>query len=347
MKLLIFRSGAYGDCIIITPVLRYLHSKGHELYVQTGKRGMEVLQNNPYVRRLIQHKEETPIEKLAENIEYVRRKMGCEKVIDFSESLEVSLSQHPRSPNYKLPKQERFERFNRNFYEYSFEHMYRIFPESRQITVVPDSHVIKPFYQPELFYKDHEIRDAESHLKKDSFNILIGMSGSGTHKAWPWIEDFCTGICGKYPELYLITVGDEKCKLIEPQHERILNLSGKISMRQAMSITGLVDLVISPDTGIIHASGCYSTPKICLLGHNTKECVTKHFINDYSIEADPNLAPCAPCLYLIYNMKHQCPLHPATQSSVCMADGLSLKRVFNHFDSVYAELKKRSQPASA
>lgn len=330
MKILIFRSGAFGDCLIITPVLRYLHSQGHELYVVTSKRGMEVFKNNPHIHRLIQHKEETPIDKLSENIEHLQKKFKCDKVIDFSESIEVSLSQHPRSPNYKMSKPERLERFNRNFYEYSFEHAKSGYDFIYNPTELD-------LYRPELFFDRNELDDAMQYVDEFKFNILIGMSGSGNNKCWPWTQDLANKIVDDFPDVHIITVGDEKSRLIEPDpiEGKITNLAAKIPMRTSMALTGLVDLVIAPDTGIIHAAGCYDTPKICLLGHNTKECITKHFQNDYSIEADEALAPCAPCLYLIYDMKLQCPLSLKTGGSICMSDGLPLMKVYERFKQVY------------
>jgi ADP-heptose:LPS heptosyltransferase len=346
MKILIFRSGAYGDVLITTPIVRYLKSQGHEIFYVTSKRGMEVLKNNPHISRLIQHKEETPIEKLSEEIEWLRKKFKCEKVIDFSESIEVALSQHPRSPNYKLPKPERIARFNRNFYEYSFEHA------DLKVGPFPDDVEESNFYRPTLFFEKNELYDvrdegrktAASFIKPDCFNVLFGMSGSGTNKAWPFMEDFGLKLCADYPDVHIITVGDEKCRLIEPELEgRITNLSGKIPMRMSMELTGLVDLVIAPDTGIIHAAGCYDTPKICLLGHNTIETITKHFTNDYSIEADPNLAPCAPCLSLIYDKNMQCPTVEELGGSVlCMGKGLPIQKVYEKFQKVYAQFKKTS-----
>ena len=329
MRILIFRSAAFGDCLVITPVLRYLHSQSHELIVVTSKRGMEVFKGNPHISKLIQHKEEVPIDKLSDEIDYLQKKFKCDKVLDFSESIEVALSQHPRSPNYKLSKPERIARFNRNFYEYAFEHIHEDW-DGVDLT-------------PELFFEDYELRDARKYLKKDCFNVLIGMSGSGSNKAWPYTESLCHLICKNYPDVHFITVGDMKCKLIEPQIEgRVINLSGEIPMRMSMALTKLVDLVIAPDTGITHAAGSHGTPLICLLGHNTKECITKHFLNDYSIEADPELAPCAPCLLLIYDMKNQCPVDELTHGAYCMSKGLPLDKVYNHFTQVYAELKKRS-----
>lgn len=323
---------------------------------------MEVFKGNPHIHRLIQHREETPIEKLAENIEHVRKQFKCEKVIDFSESIEVSLSQHPRSPNYKLSKKERLERFNRNFYEYAFEWMAKRFEYEEDGNIyVPSINWCQDDYKPELFfepdekyrvrvgvdsnnkeiYEDHK---ASQFIQKDKFNILIGMSGSGTNKTWPWTEALAFKICENYPDVHIITVGDEKCRLIEPELEgRITNLSGKIPMRMSMEMTSLVDLVIAPDTGIIHASGCYDTPKICLLGHNTKECITKHFTNDYSVESDPELAPCSPCLFLIYNKDMQCPTdQDAGGSSFCMSKGIPMETIYSQFERVYAQFKKRS-----
>lgn len=358
MRILIFRSGAYGDVLITTPVVRYLKSQGHDIIYVTSKRGMEVLKNNPHIERLIQHKEDVPVDKLAENIEGLRKKFNCEKVIDFSESIEVALSQHPRSPNYKLSKPERLARFNRNFYEYAFEHAG--FPNAIMepyigtgisgLKVPRDTS--QNFYRPELFFDKRElydVRDGGRHEAVDyvdefKFNILMGMSGSGSNKAWPWSEPLAHMICENYPDVHIITVGDEKCRLIEPELEgRITNLSGRIPMRMSMELTGLVDLVIAPDTGIIHAAGCYDTPKILIVGHNTEECISKHFTNCYTVEADPKLSPCAPCLYLIYDKNMQCPTVDECGGAVhCMARGIPLETVYNKFQELYAKFKKRS-----
>lgn len=324
-------------------MIRHLRKLGHELVYVTSKRGMEVLENNPHIEKVVQHDEQTPIDKLSDHIDSLQKKYNCEKVIDFSESIEVSLSQHPRSPNYKLSKPERLARFNRNFYEFSFEWMSKAMQETKDgiTNISGKSFGAQPdCYKPELFFKDGEIESTKKYLKDGCFNVLVGMSGSGNNKAWPWTEEFCLKLCGEYPDIHLITVGDYKCKLIEPELKgRITNLSGEIPMRVSMALTGVVDLVIAPDTGLIHASGCYSTPKICLLGHNTVECITKHFENDYSVESSQKLAPCSPCLFLVYDINLQCPRHIETGASLCMGEGLSLERVYGQFKRVYAEFK--------
>jgi len=288
---------------------------------------MQVMKNNPHIKNLVAHKEDTTLEKLSEWIDYLNRKYKAEKTIDLSESIEVALSLHPRGSEYKLSKPEKLVRFNKNFYEYTFEHAgYDWNGQS---------------LKPELFFDESELSEARKHLKKDKFNILLGMSGSGNNKAYPYNEQLCKKILTVYPQAHIITVGDERCQLIEPLMDGVTNLSGKIPMRISMALTSVVDLVICPDTGLIHAAGCYDTPKICLLGHNLKEQITKHFINDYSVEADQKLAPCAPCLSLIYDIKLQCPIHRETGAVFCMGAGIPMESVFKKVVEV-VELKKGS-----
>ena len=323
MKILIFRCGAFGDMVVVTPLIRHLHNQGHKVFVATGERGQQVLKNNPHLEKLIEHDEKVKNELLGEHIDWLKRKYHCDRVIDLNESIEVALSQHPRSPSYKWPKQERIARFNRNFYEYCFEHANEPWDDTVD-------------FKPELFFDDKELEDARKHLKP-GYNVLIGLSGSGTNKTYPWMMDLCNTIQKNHPDVHLITVGDIKCQLLEDAIDdvNVTKLSGNVSMRTSMALTSMVNLVISPDTGLIHASGCYNTPKICILGHNTIECITKHFTNDYSLEADEKLAPCSPCLLMIYSMEQQCPLSPVTNSSICMAEGQPLDRTYEQFKRVY------------
>lgn len=291
----------------------------------TGERGMEVLKYNPYIKKLILHvKDSVPIDKLGEKIKKSAKENQCDRTIDLNESVEVALSLHPRSPEYSLPKYERRSKFERNFYEFCFEFCGE---DWKGVDL-----------NPELFFDDKELKQAHSYLNPDSFNLLVGMSGSGTNKTYEWTQEVCGSIKEKYgSKVHIITVGDVPAKIIEPEGEGITNLAGEVSMRISMALTGIVDCVISPDTGLLHASGCYNTPKIGLLGHVTKEVITKHFFNDYSVEADENLSECAPCLRLIYNPRLQCPTHVSTGGVLCMSAGIPPETVFNKFEEVYSQ----------
>lgn len=345
MRILLWRTGAYGDCLITTPLIRYLHKQGHDIFYVTNARGEEVMKNNPHIFKLLNNDESVKNEDLGKHMEWLKKKHNCERIIDLNESIECALSQHPRSPNYKLPKILRIARFNRNFYEYCFEHAGESWEGAD----------LKPelFFDKDESYKVYIDKDkngkeiyeqhtAREYIKNDKFNVLVGLSGSGTNKAYPWMMDLCNSIMKDYPNVHLITVGDVRCQLLENSIEdgNITKLAGNIPMRMSMELTSLVQLVISPDTGLLHASGCYDTPKIGILGHTTKEMITKYFKNDFSLEADSDLAPCSPCSFMIYSMQLQCPLNPVTKSSICLADGQPLQRSYDRFQTVYEQFKK-------
>ena len=175
-------------------------------------------------------------------------------------------------------------------------------------------------------------------MKAGKFNIIWQLSGSGRQKVYPWADYVMGEVLKNIDNVHFITLGDTNCQLLECLIDKdITNLSGKISVRVAMCMTQYVDLVVSPDTGMLHASGCYETPKIGLLGHTTKENITKYFKNDYSIEAD---CPCAPCFRLIYNHDIQCPVEFLTRAAWCMAEGLPPEKVYERIASVITERRK-------
>jgi ADP-heptose:LPS heptosyltransferase len=142
----------------------------------------------------------------------------------------------------------------------------------------------------------------------------------------------------------IVTVGDTLCQVLETlKDKRVIRRSGVWTMRESSLATRFANLVVAPDTGLIHASGCFSTPKICLIGSNSIENITKHFENDYSITADENLVPCAPCHRLIYSASQQCPIEEQTGLPKCMALGINPKRVFERISGIISKHKAHSE----
>jgi len=333
MKILVIRQGAFGDMLIITPILRFLKSRGHEVHVLTSDRGRDILKNNTNVDKLhyIEAKERTD-EELHKAWKEKEEEIKAEKVINFTESIEVHIALHPRSPKYNWPKAERKAVANKNYYEETLNWSKLPLDEKAMYDCMESD-----FFNPEMFYDFEELSQAKNYVRPDKFNILVCLSGSGKNKAYPWMPAVMGECIKEIEDVHLITVGDEMCQLLEIQGEKVTNLSGKIPIRVSMALTGLVDLVISPDTGVLHASGQYDTPKIGLLGHTTIENITKHFRNDYSIEADERSAECAPCFRLIYNVSIQCPQDPLSKAAYCMSHGIDPKEVFNRIKEVYAK----------
>ena len=315
-KALVIRLGAYGDMLIITPVLRKLKEQGYEVIVNTSKRGLDVLKHDSNVDDFIEYVDDSiAIDKIHDYWATQRKHIDPNYYCNFSGSIEHNLSLHPTDPLYVYPKWERAEVCNKNYYEETMRWAKLDWKSESEL-------------KPLLYFTDEEIEQARGYLKQDQFNILWSMSGSGKNKVYPWTEYVIGQILNDYKNVHIITVGDLKCQLIESHEKSITNLSGKVNIRLSMCLTQYTDLVISPDTGILHASGAYSTPKIGLLGPTTKENITKHFENDHSIESK---CACAPCFHLNYDYETQCPVDIVTKSAWCM---MSLEP-----ERVYEEIK--------
>lgn len=322
-KALVIRYGAYGDMLIITPSIKRLKELGYYVILNTGKRGKEVFLNNPNVDEYILHDEDMRVDDLTAHWDKMKEEIKPDKFINFTESLECNTVAHPIQPAYNYTKAERFALYgNVNYYDATEK-----WAELSGCQKLP-----------ELYFTDNENREARGQLSEGKVNVLWQLSGSGKQKVYPWTDYVIGELLKDYENVAVITTGDERCQLLESViDERIKNLSGRVPVRIAMALTQFVDLVISPDTGVLHASGCYTTPKIGLLGHTNRTNVTKHFLNDYSLEAE---CPCAPCFRLIYDHSLQCPIEFVTHAAWCQAEGLRPERVYEQIKKVLREKGK-------
>jgi len=315
-KALIVRYGAMGDMIIISPVIKKLKEQGYHVILNTNSRGQEVYKHDSRVDEFINHDEDTPLNELEKLWEKLTKKHKPDRFINFCQSLECNVAAHPTDPIYIYPKPERYPKCNRNYYDVTSEWAGLSSCDKR----------------PSLMFTEKEHEKVKKYLKPDKFNILWNLSGSGKNKVYPWTDFVMGEVLKNHKDIHFITTGDAKCRLLETlQDENVTNLSGETSIREVFLLTKYVDLVISPDTGVLHASGCYETPKIGLLGHTTIENITKYFINDYSIEAN---CACAPCFRLIYDHDIQCPIDNVTHAAWCMSVGLEPERVYDRIKEV-------------
>jgi ADP-heptose:LPS heptosyltransferase len=330
MRHLIVRVGAaWGDILMVTPLLRYLKSRGDEVYMLTGEAGQEVLKGNPNIDKLIFYaKDSVPLDKFGEFIEATAKAHECDSTIDLCESIEVNLAKIPEDPDYNLPKTERAVQCNKNYYEETFRIAFKKAGIEEEI---PKESKI---YKPEVFFDEKEENDF-LQFRSDILGhklIVIGLSGSGRNKTFPLIDVLVNHILSTYREVKVVTVGDYACKLLEngmKRHKRLIHKAGEWTMRQSMMAVKHAALTISPDTGLLHAAGCWDGAKIGLFGHSTIENVTKHFTNDFSIEAEVD---CAPCFRLIYSAETQCPIDENGGACFCMALGLPLGKIYKRIE---------------
>jgi len=344
MRILIVRLGAIGDSIITTPLVRYLKQRGNEIYYLGSETAQTILQNNPHVDKFISHvRDSVPNDKLGDYFESVRAAHECDKMIDLCESIEVNLALYPNDPRSKYPKYERMEMCNKNYYEETLriagvdlcrplqgDEMGRsIFQENS-------------FFNPEIFFTSEEESEMEKFFKELSgrFVILWGLSGSSRNKTYPYSDKVIKRLIKDHGDVSVITVGDEACQILEYpicDVKRVICKSGQWSIRQSILACKYASLVVSPDTGLLHGAGAYPTPKIGLFTATTRENVTRHFLNDYSLE--PEGIDCAPCFLLIYKANVQSNMAEDGLTPLCMAYGIPPQKLIERIEEVYDKRK--------
>lgn len=340
-RILICRLGAVGDTIITTPLVSFLHALGYEVFYLTSAVGNEILQHNPKIAKLIVHiKDSVPSSELDKYFKSVAQANECDYVIDLCESIEVNLALHPSDPRYKYPKYERKELCDRNYYEETLNIAKRQLSQqgssvflSSELNYYHDVSTLNPEY----FYNNDEDMAMRQLFAKYAgvFTVVIGLSGSARQKTFPYYRELINSLTKEIPSIQFITVGDEGCQILEynlASLDNVLCTSGIWSIRQSIHATKYASLVISPDTGLLHGSGCYDTPKIGLLTSTSQENITKHFVNDFSIEAQG--VACAPCFYLIHDADTQCNLGE-NRACLCMSKGHSVDKIVERVLEVF------------
>jgi hypothetical protein len=179
------------------------------------------------------------------------------------------------------------------------------------------------------------------------FLVLWALSGSAPHKAYPWAAEVAMEFLNRHKDAVTITVGDEVCRLLEWDHARAHKKAAVWDIRSTMLATQYVDLVIGPETGVVNAAGCYSTPKICMLTHSSKANLTKYYSNDLSMQAEID---CSPCHRMVYqdSFTEHCPLMDLGEGAYFCACGGAFppEKLFQRMEAVYGRWKERNRKVS-
>lgn len=294
-KALVIRYGAFGDMVIATPLFKKLKEDGYRVTLHCTPRGVPVIRNNPHIDEIwLQPEGVIPVNELDYHWEKISK--GFDKVVNLSETLETKFlfASTQKEYNYPQAKRRRLSG-HENYYDYVL----------KCGGYTPDHSL------PELYPTDIE-QAMGAYFRanhRDEFLLMWALNGSSLHKVYGYAPMVANTLMKNYKDIRVVTVGDYTCKLIESDFApRAIKRSSEWDIRSAMLMTQWVDCVISPETGILNAAGCYDTPKIGMLTHSNKTNLTQHFKNDHSVQAECDCSPCHRLLY-IPDCERDCPKH--------------------------------------
>lgn len=154
------------------------------------------------------------------------------------------------------------------------------------------------------------------NIPKDAFLLGWQFTASSEIKYYPYFPEVMQyHIMPKYPNLYVVGLGDLEKQIQWPEKchgGRFVNLGRSVTFRQAYLLTSILDLLVSPETGIYVFAQAYSNvPKILLASHTDGTHIT--------IGAESKIlaaeCDCAPC----YSVLASCDTDEETGASKCMA----------------------------
>ena len=288
----VLRWGAIGDCLAATILFKPLKKDGYRITFHTNHKGVAVTQNNPYVDAYEIHEDrKIPSDVLTRMWADIGERF--DKFVNLSGSVEVNLLPTAKDVNYYLPREQRHELCNRNYFDETLKWAgYDITGRN-----------------PEVYVSESEEKICNSfirkHFEKDTFVVLWALSGSSLHKAYPWAAHVAKKLEELFPKIRFITVGDASSYYQEWEDKKTVNMSGKWPIRRSVIMPKFVDLVIGPETGVLSAAAAFDTPKIVLLSHSSPDNLTKYWKNCVALGPLPGVVPCWPCHKLTY-IKEEC-----------------------------------------
>ena len=332
-KLLVLRFSSIGDIIQTTSVLNSLKKYFPNCTIEylTLKKYAPLLLNHPSIDFLHSIEPEAKIKSI-KNLIYKRE---YELVIDLHNSVRSKLIRSKiktvKSLHVTKPRRNRLllflnhqNNFNSNFNQKEWLHqpLKKLFPTDYKASQIS------------LNVSDKEkneginLLNANGLKDKKYFTLIPGAAWS--QKQWN-LEKYIkiSKQCFQKYALIPVIIGSKDDVICKKIHQGLLknsiDLSGKSTIRQSMSIISNSALTIGSDTGFTYASEALSVPTIAILGPTSKETGAGVSLKN-SLNVQKNNIWCRPCSQ---NGSFPC----YRQSQHCM-DDLSTDDVFKNVEKL-------------
>lgn len=336
----VVRYGGFGDSIQASGILPELKRQGYHITFMTTPRGQEILRHDPHIDAwLLQDDDQVPNQELP--LFWMAQAKHFDRFIQLSESVEGTLLAFPGRTNHSWPDSVRRREMDKNYLEWT-----------AQLAELP-------YMSEARFYPDAaETSKARGYLAgiknqlagplrilmraPDRFNIMWCLAGSSIHKFYPHQDTVIARVLAEIPEAVIVFNGDEACKILEfgwENNPRTRCESGKMGIRDTLTLAQQVDCVVGPETGVLNAVAFEPNGKVIMLSHSSAENLTKHWVNTDTMM--PANTSCYPCHRLHYGREF-CREDADTGAAACQHD-IAPELVFEAIRRHYRNWKDMSK----
>ena len=270
MKAIIFHpSKAMGDRLFISWVPKFLKRKQDvkKVHFATFKKNLCIIENNPFINKIIHledYGERNCIEVLAEfEKEY-------DIVYDLRHHVEGRCLEFTTDKNSSIQKR-RDKAKGINYYD-----AYR------------DYNLVGG--KPEIYLTTRELQTLRKY-RDGKKRILWHSEGSGRNKKLSYMPGYIRWVLDNHPDIenWIAGTGDSAFPIFD---ERLVNMLGKWSGREALVMTGMFNLVVGPESFFINAACAHEVPTLTFYSHSLPENLTGNFKNAYWVQPKCDCHPC-------------------------------------------------------
>jgi hypothetical protein len=326
----VFRLGANGDQLMMTPIVQYLYEQGKHIVYITNNPTM--WKGDPRITELWgipRH-----LFKLGDHLEsyltYLKDTYG-DKYLDFSQAVEITLLAGEDDTAFKLPQAMRIARGAKEYMKWHFEYKGLPIPEG---PVFPSIHLSSE----ERKWAMREVMK----LKAEGFDkvILWNIFGSSFHKMYPWMFDVWELIKMNKDRIAVMCIGDAIGGFaVGGSHSKFVRnyaRDGKTGIRKSLALHSAVDAVVTPETWSLTASFSFDASVVAMLSHSLPSCFPFRS-KDRPLFPSSKDCPCYPCFQMHF-YRDSCPRGKIEQAAVLCMDQISPRLVYQAIkESLYGD----------
>ncbi|MCF7870238.1 MAG: lipopolysaccharide heptosyltransferase II [Candidatus Omnitrophica bacterium] len=319
LKIIIVEPNWLGDVIFTTPVFQALKKSYPESFlgVAVAPRAAPILENNPYIDKIFKLDEKKEEKSIFSKIKFIQKV----KSYHFNKAIFFHRSATKTLLIFLAKVKERI----------GYDYKKRSILLTKRIPAIEKDSIHKQDYylnileksgfpiadkNCRIYLKDNEKENIKKIIPQINFlknNYLIGLNpfSNWAPKNWPLsnYQELIKEILNKYPNSAFFLTSKNREKKIMPLFsqfgKKVIDLSGKTTLRQLACLYSYLDLVISGDSGPLHLAGAIGTKFIGMYGPTSPNCTKPINKAKGYILFENDICP-VPCYQKNCQMQYRC-----------------------------------------
>ena len=290
MKILVIRFSSLGDVLLATSVIKPLHENGITIDFLTFTPFDQLFEKDSRVKNVIKINKKD-LKNISAIREFSKSLKGYDLILDLHSNLRsmligyfsgITVVRYKKNSIkrrlYTKPFLRRFIKDRFNVVDAYSETLSKIGIKSKKI-------------RPEVVLEKEEIESMRRYLP-DNF-VVIGAGARYKNKSYPYFQEVSSLFLKKGINVVLIGSDSDKKFDTKPFPEGVIDLRGKLSLRESLSVISVAKVTVSNDSAVAHMARAVKTPLLMIYG------ATHPYFGFYPFEDEGDYIlkglPCQPC----------------------------------------------------